>query len=111
MPPQYKDKQREKQRRKQLQKASAPVAPAAPTAKQPPKAEKHLPAAKRRQLSQRQELADLSDDYRLLKKLKKGKISEVRIIGTCRGLCSGTAHHDRRSLTLRCWVGHDGWST
>lgn len=58
-----------------MHKASAPVA-AAPL-KPAPKAEKHLPAAKRRQLSQRQELADLSDDYRLLKKLKRGKISEV----------------------------------
>ena len=73
-----------------------------------PKAEKHLPAAKRRQLSQRQELADLTDDYRLLKKLKKGKISEVRhrlVFGFPQVSRSITLLLHRRSLMRRCWVG------
>lgn len=37
---------------------------------------KKLPAAKRKTLQHREDLVDLNDDYRLLKKLKKGKISD-----------------------------------
>ena len=36
-----------------------------------------LTAAKRRALEARQELAELNDEYALLRKLKKGKISQV----------------------------------
>lgn len=91
---QYKDKHRERQRRQQLARAAA--APPTKTtpgsgvdkkagnkttahgdASQDKQQEKHLPAAKRRQVNRRQELVDLEDDYRLLKKLKRGKISQV----------------------------------
>lgn len=38
--------------------------------------EKRLPAAKRRTIQQREEMEDLTREYQLLKKLKRGKISE-----------------------------------
>jgi ATP-dependent RNA helicase DDX55/SPB4 len=38
--------------------------------------EKRLTASKRRQQESREDLDDINDDYRALKKLKKGKISE-----------------------------------
>lgn len=37
--------------------------------------EKHLPAAKRRKQREREEAQEMDKDYRLLKKLKRGKIS------------------------------------
>lgn len=40
------------------------------------KNEKRMTAAKRRQLEAREDFDDINDDYRALKKLKKGKISE-----------------------------------
>ena len=42
--------------------------------------ERRLPAAKRRMLELRQDHDELRDDYRLLKKLKKGRASEVRFL-------------------------------
>lgn len=83
---------REKQRQKAIQKAAAERAaapapgtpragktlrkgkPAAATA-----ADVRLPAAKRRMLETRQDVHDLADEYALLRKLKKGKLSEVRV--------------------------------
>ena len=40
------------------------------------KSEKRLTAAKRRQAEAREDFDDINDDYRALKKLKKGKITE-----------------------------------
>ena len=37
-----------------------------------------MPAAKRRLLETRADADDMADDYALLRKVKKGKISEVR---------------------------------
>ena len=42
-----------------------------------PQKEKRLPAAKRRQLEARQDADDFAVEYRMLKKVKKGKMSEV----------------------------------
>ena len=44
-----------------------------------PQKEKRLPAAKRRQIEARQDADDFAAEYRMLKKVKKGKMSEVRI--------------------------------
>jgi ATP-dependent RNA helicase DDX55/SPB4 len=44
---------------------------------QEPQREKRLPAAKRRQLEARQDADDFAAEYRMLKKVKKGKMSEV----------------------------------
>jgi len=41
------------------------------------KKEKRLPAAKRRQVEAKQDIEDFAAEYRLLKKVKKGKASEV----------------------------------
>ena len=43
-----------------------------------PQKEKRLPAAKRRQIEARQDADDFAAEYRMLKKVKKGKMSEVR---------------------------------
>ncbi len=40
--------------------------------------ERRLPAAKRRQLEARQDAEDFAAEYRMLKKVKKGRMSEVR---------------------------------
>lgn len=56
-------------------------------------AEEKLPAAKRRQLQQRDELAELNRDYSLLKKLKKGKISQ-KAFDVATGLSSGSGSDD-----------------
>ncbi|GLI62786.1 hypothetical protein VaNZ11_005533 [Volvox africanus] len=86
----YKDKNREKQRIKTLQQRQEAAAAkggvagqggAASTAKRKPPAgdaafEPRLPAAKRRQLQQIDEMAKLNAEYSLLKKVKKGKITE-----------------------------------
>lgn len=42
-----------------------------------PQKEKRLPAAKRRQLEARQDVDDFRAEYCMLKKVKKGKMSEV----------------------------------
>ncbi len=84
---QFLDKAREKQRQKSLKQAAGAAAsqPAAPArqpskaAKRPPEPEARLPAAKRRLLDGRQDAAELADEYALLRKLKKGKLSEVRL--------------------------------
>jgi hypothetical protein len=44
---------------------------------QEPQREKRLPAAKRRQLEACQDAHDFAAEYRMLKKVKKGKMSEV----------------------------------
>ncbi len=84
---QFKDKLREKQRRKLLAQRAAeegqkPIAEL-PREKPKPAAEpekvRRLPAARRRTINQRQDLEDLTDEYRLFKKLKKGKLSEVGV--------------------------------
>lgn len=38
---------------------------------------RRLPSVRRRKLNQRQDAEDLEDEYRLVKKLKKGKLSQV----------------------------------
>ncbi|KXZ43700.1 hypothetical protein GPECTOR_82g234 [Gonium pectorale] len=83
----YRDKAREKQRQKVLQQrkaeaeargggaaAAAPKRKAAPSA--PEAADARLPAAKRRQLQAIDETDALNREYSLLKKLKKGKITQ-----------------------------------
>ena len=88
---------REKQRQKAIQKAAAEraaaPAPATPRAGKTLRkgkmaaaaaaADVRLPAAKRRMLETRQDVHDLADEYALLRKLKKGKLSEVRAV-SCR---------------------------
>lgn len=89
----YKDKAREKVRRAEAKKATKAgvgkqavreearkqrEAAAAVAAKAAEK--KKLPAAKRKTLQHREDLAGLDDDYRLLKKLKKGKISDAEYL-------------------------------
>eukprot|EP00877_Chromochloris_zofingiensis_P010332 jgi/Chrzof1/5552/Cz16g07090.t1 len=80
----FRDKQREKQRQqvlkqRQAQQSSEQQQQQAQQ-KQPKASEqadnKKLPAAKRRLLQHRDDLAELTHDYGLLKKLKKGKISQ-----------------------------------
>jgi len=87
----FKDKSREKQRQALLKQRAAASAPEkAEENKAVNRAKSHggtnaaaqqqqqsrLTAAKRRQLEARQEYAELNDEYSLLKKLKKGKISQ-----------------------------------
>lgn len=84
---QFKDKARQKQRNQNLkQLALKTEAGGKPARKAVPKvqhaqllqqATKKLPAAKRRLLENREDDADLSIEYRYLKKLKQGKITEV----------------------------------
>lgn len=50
--------------------------PAAAAAKEEKK-ERRLPAAKRRQLEAREDAEDFAAEYRMLKKVKKGRMSEV----------------------------------
>ncbi len=92
--PQFLDKAREKQRQKSLKQAAGAAAsqPAAPArqsseaVKRAPEQGARLPAAKRRLLDGRQDAAELADEYALLRKLKKGKLSEVRL--DCARVCS-----------------------
>ena len=88
----YLDHQREKQRKMQLEKERAQKEGRAEEEeeedarkkkencgtekKKEKKPEKKLTAHKRRQIETREELDELDDDYRALKKWKKGKISE-----------------------------------
>jgi ATP-dependent RNA helicase DDX55/SPB4 len=95
---QFKDRAREKQRQRllaqrALQRAEDAAAAAAKqgaaggtgrgrpgggsSAAAAPKQERRLPAAKRRALDAVRDEEDFADDYRALKKVKKGKISEV----------------------------------
>eukprot|EP00892_Ulva_mutabilis_P003676 jgi/Ulvmu1/1680/UM115_0009.1 len=89
----YKDKAREKARKAEAKKAAKAgtgkqamrdaarkqrEVDAAAAAKAAEK--KRLPAAKRKTLQNREDLAGLEDDYRLLKKLKKGKISDAQYL-------------------------------
>ena len=94
----YKDKTREKQRQQRLaqQAADAPAKPgrahqhkdAAAAAHAAPAAVPHrLPAQKRRQVQQRADDDDLDADWRMLKKLKAGKVSEHEYNVAC-GLSS-----------------------
>lgn len=80
---QFKNKQREKQRQKKLveralqQKLAA--ATERPLRQRPEETkERRLPAAKRRQIEARQDVEDFAAEYRMLKKVKKGRMSEVR---------------------------------
>ena len=84
---QFKDKARQKQRQQTLKQLSAQKPQQgskahkrgdsrAPLAQQA--VIKKLPAAKRRLLEMQQDEASLVEDYRQLKKLKNGHISEVR---------------------------------
>ena len=80
---QFKDKARQKARVKKLaerqQQRQAELAQGVAGKKQvaPESAQKRLPAAKRRLLEHRQDESDFADEYRLLKKLKRGKLTEV----------------------------------
>lgn len=56
--------------------------------------ERRVPAAKRRMLELRQDHEELKDDYRLLKKLKKGRASEVG------GLCSNLVTNRKSRLLM-----------
>jgi len=80
---QFRDKAREKQRQKAISQAAAQqqAAPPAAVDKAPrvkAAPDVRLPAAKRRLLETRQDVDDLAGEYSLLRKLKKGKLSEVR---------------------------------
>ncbi|KAK9918182.1 hypothetical protein WJX75_002016 [Coccomyxa subellipsoidea] len=77
----FKNKQREKQRQKKLveralqQKLAA--ATERPLRQRPEETkERRLPAAKRRQIEARQDVEDFATEYRMLKKVKKGRMSE-----------------------------------
>jgi ATP-dependent RNA helicase DDX55/SPB4 len=81
----FRDRVRERQRQAALRARAAAPAPAAektapaprrrPAPAPAPAPGARLPAAKRRQLEGRQELDELAEEYALLRKLKKGKIS------------------------------------
>lgn len=74
---QQEDKEKDKEDKGEWRGAPAPAAAAASAAAAPTNAPapKHLPAAKRRMLQARDEAEDLDRDYRLLRALKRGKIS------------------------------------
>jgi len=86
----FKDRAREKARRRragEVRAAAAAAGPPAPAstrlpatpnpARPPPPLERRLPAAKRRTLGARQDEDDFAADYALLRKRKRGKISEA----------------------------------
>lgn len=93
---QFKDRQREKQRKSALRAKEASATAAAATAAEKgarsgavaSKAQsavgmeplKKMTAVKRRLKDSRQDADDLADDYALLKRLKKGKMTEVSVI-------------------------------
>lgn len=91
MPLQFLDKSRQKAREHQLkEKAKEAEAklqqPSVKPQRQPDAlstAAKRVPAAKRRKLEDRQDVSDFASDYALLKKLKKGKLSEVWFLLSC----------------------------
>ena len=77
----YLDKTREKRRLAKLEAARASDRGKAPERQQRPNQHHHqqqkkLPAAKRRKMEARQDDIDLDEDWRLLKKLRKGKITD-----------------------------------
>lgn len=74
---QQQEKREEKERRdeKRDERKGAPAANANAPANASAPGPKHLPAAKRRVLQARDEAEDLDRDYRLLRALKRGKIS------------------------------------
>ena len=85
---QYKDETRQKQwARKQQDRAAAAAAEQAERAssgqasctatKREPAWERKLPSAKRRQLEAKQDEEDFAVEYRMLRKLKRGKLNEV----------------------------------
>ena len=82
---QYKDKARQKQRNQNLKQLALksqagvkPVSKHSPAkAQQAQQPSKKLPAAKRRLIETREDDADLTLEYRYLKKLRQGKITEV----------------------------------
>ena len=83
---QFLDKKRQKVREHKLEEQAREAAaklqqPAVKPSKQHEAAgttAKKVPAAKRRLLEDRQDVSDFASDYALLKKLKRGKLSEVR---------------------------------
>lgn len=102
---QFKDRQREKQRKSALRAKEASATAAAATAAEKgarsgttaSKAHaaggveplKKMTAAKRRLRDHRQDADDLADDYALLKRLKKGKMTEVWLtLGSFHRSCS-----------------------
>ena len=50
--------------------------------------ERRLPAAKRRQAEARQDEDDFAAEYTLLRKLKRGRLTEVSCLVCCRQPCS-----------------------
>ena len=79
---QYKDKARQKQwESRQQQRAAAAEQQQQQQGqmldKHEPAWERKLPSAKRRQLEAKQDESDFAAEHRLLRKLKRGKISEV----------------------------------
>lgn len=109
--PQFADKAREKQRQKALT-AKAKAAAAQDAARQQDSGSrnqqqkaaaeaerKHLPAAKRRLIESRADADDMSGDYALLRKVKKGKITEVRFRGMQSCSCSNFMHHTAKDMT------------
>ena len=82
---QFKDRQREKQRQSTLRARAAASDAAEPSGRkkvsqkpQAPAVPKKLTAVKRRLLEVRQDADDMSNDYALFRKLKRGKLTEVR---------------------------------
>ncbi len=57
--------------------------------------ERRLPAAKRRQLEARQDAEDFATEYRMLKKVKKGRMSEVRWPATLRHQDAGVGKKNK----------------
>ncbi|KAL6765995.1 DEAD-domain-containing protein [Haematococcus lacustris] len=122
----FKDKAREKQRQQMLKQRAAAAAEAAAnkpaTQKARPKlkagagakpatAEEHgagerLTGAKRRKLQARDEVAELAAEYSLLKRMKKGKISEHEF-DVATGLVSGSEDEDE-PLDAESDLGDDG---
>ena len=79
-------------------------APIAKTARMvEPQKEKRLPAAKRRQLEARQDVDDFAAEYRMLKKVKKGKMSEVRTAA------AQTPPQGYKQPSVTCTVQCAGW--
>ena len=84
----YLDKSREKQRKEKLKKALAESESGggrgnAGGAKKHHKQEKRLPSAKRHKIDNLQDDLELEEDWKLLKKLKKGQITEEEYEDQC----------------------------
>lgn len=105
---QFKDKARQKGREKLLaekakRKAEEPAKEAAKRNPEPEKPEKRLTAVKRRLLEQRQDESELADDYRLLKRLRRGKMTNVRRL---RFLTLVLQQPIKQACAERGWVPH-----